>query len=91
MENKDMKKNKLIYEAPQLTVVEFRTERGYAQSSFGAVERVNMYVDATMAALAVQDANGNLVGGYMDGSAIDNSEPTGDWTLTEWSSGGGYF
>lgn len=78
------------YEAPRLTVVEFRTERGYAASSFGPVQTVQIYADALQREidLANQDASGNLVGGYMDGAAIDNSNPTeGGWTFEN----GSYF
>lgn len=75
------------YEAPRLTVVEFRTEKGFAVSSFGALETVQMLNNQFEA--ITMDVNGNLVAGYMDGEAIDNSgDPVGSgWEFQN----GGYF
>ena len=45
-----MKKNKQNYEAPQLTVVEFRMERGFANSDLvmNAQQRIQEFVDQEM-------------------------------------------
>lgn len=67
------------YEAPRLTVVEFRTERGYASSFPGVSGKIQMYADALQQEMDLvdHDGHGNLVGGYMDGPAEDNSNPFG--------------
>lgn len=88
MEKQNMKKKITNYEAPQLTVVEFRMERGYA-TSFGPSQVANM-IDQ-QAQQVLMDANGNLVAGYVgdDGRTHDESEiPTGSsWTFEN----GSYF
>lgn len=61
-----MKKKQNKYLPPALTVVEFRTERGYA-GSFSPVQEVNMFIDQQMLETTQTDANGNLVGAYMTG------------------------
>lgn len=75
-----MKKTGLFYEPPQLTVVEFKLEKGYAASSFpGVAGNVQMFADALQQEIDLvdHDGNGNLVGGYMNGPAEDNSNPYG--------------
>lgn len=79
MEKQNMKKKITNYEAPQLTVVEFRMERGFAESAYtinGVAQQINMFM-AEQEAITANDNHGNLVGGYMDGEAIDHSNPTG--------------
>ena len=86
-----MKKEKNTYIPPVLTVVEFKTERGYAASAtiFGTAENINMFIDAEMSSIASKDGEGNLVAGYMDGAAIDNSQNP---SATGWEyENGGYF
>lgn len=75
-----MEKNKQIYEPPQLTVVEFRMEKGYALSSFvggsyaeNAAQQIQMMIDQE---LANNDGNGNYVAADL-GEAVDNSSPVG--------------
>lgn len=82
-----MEKNKLLYESPQLTVVEFKVEHGFA-GSFTAVQSINMFIDREKTGLGLKDGDDNFVGGYMDGPAEDNSDPIGNWSLTN---GDGYF
>lgn len=73
-----MKKNKHNYVAPGLTVVEFRVEKGYAYSITSPVQQINTEIEHMMfMAQPAGDNNNSLVGGYMDGAAIDNSNPTG--------------
>lgn len=75
-----MKKKITNYEAPQLTVVEFRMERGFATSTlsvWSAQQRIQTFVDQQMIEAQDNDGQGNLVGGYMNGEAIDNSNPIG--------------
>lgn len=82
-----MKKTGLFYEPPQLTVVEFKVEKGYA-GSFAPVQTINMFVDQHKNSVELMDLDNHFVGGYMDGDAVDNSDPIGNWTLTD---GGGHF
>lgn len=73
-----MKKN-TNYEAPQLTVVEFRMERGFATSTlsvWSAQQRIQTFVDQQMIEAQDNDGQGNLVGGYMTGTE-DHSTPIG--------------
>lgn len=92
MNNKtNMKKEKKIYESPQLTVVEFRTERGFAESTLvkNASDAVNAFVDTEMAIrIAQQDASGNVIAGNMAGNE-DNSNVGGSsgWQYAN----GGWF
>lgn len=78
-----MKKNKQNYVAPGLTVVEFRVEKGYAVSGpldkwSSSAQQIQMLVETEMGYMSESnDGEGNLVGGYMNGEAIDNSNPTG--------------
>ena len=86
-----MKKEKKIYESPQLTVVEFRTERGFAESTLvkNASDAVNAFVDTEMAIrIAQQDASGNVIAGNMAGNE-DNSNVGGSsgWQYAN----GGWF
>ena len=82
-----MEKNKLLYESPQLTVVEFKVERGFA-ASFTAVKTINMFIDRERTGVGLMEGDHNFVGGYMDDRREDNSDPIGNWTLTD---GGGHF
>lgn len=85
------KQNKLTYETPTLTVVEFRTERGFAESTLvkNASDAVNAFVDTEMAIrIAQQDASGNVIAGNMAGNE-DNSNAGGSsgWQYAN----GGWF
>lgn len=74
------KQNKLTYETPTLTVVEFRTERGFAESqfTFNAAQRVNMFIDNEMRMERANDGtDGNLVGGYMSGHEDHSGDGAG--------------
>ena len=85
------KQNKLTYETPTLTVVEFRTERGFAESTMvkNASDAVNAFVDAEMAIrVAQQDANGNPVAGNMAGNVdCSNAGGSSGWQYAN----GGWF
>jgi len=92
----NMKKEKKNYESPQLTVVEFRVERGFAGSDtdpqnyvMGASQAINAYLDAEMAMrVANQDASGNVIAANMAGNE-DNSNAGGS---SGWQySNGGWF
>lgn len=86
-----MKKEKKIYESPQLTVVEFRVERGFASSNLAlsASNAINAYVDAEMAIrVANQDDNGNVIAADMAG----NEDHTNAGGSSGWQySNGGWF
>ena len=84
-----MKKKITNYEAPQLTVVEFRMERGYAQSTlsvWSAAQRVQTFVDQQMIDQADM-AEGGLVAGYMDHQDYTNPTEGSGWRFED----GGYF
>jgi len=83
-----MKKEKNAYITPLLTVVEFRTEKGYAYSFASTVDAMGNHVEMqvqgvvdqmTMETQAITDPN-SFVAGYMDGEYDDNSIAVGDWT-----------
>lgn len=87
-----MKKEKKNYESPQLTVVEFRVERGFAASgnlALKATNAINAYVDAEMAIqVANQDDNGNVIAADMAG----NEDYTNVGGSSGWQySNGGWF
>ncbi len=93
MEKQNMKKKITNYEAPQLTVVEFRMEKGFAVSGpfSQTVNMVNFY-SSTLAEEAQQLAGDNgMVGGVMgEGQTTeDHSNPYGGsgWTFEN----GSYF
>ena len=87
-----MKKEKKIYESPQLTVVEFCVERGFAASDaqnvvISATQAINAYLDAEMA-MANQDASGNVIASDM----ARNEDHTNDGGSSNWQySNGGWF
>lgn len=87
-----MEKEKNTYIPPILTVVEFKTERGYAESGLvmNTVQRINEFADQEMAIKMAQESNltGEAVGGEMFGN-VDQSNPGGssDWQY----SNGGWF
>lgn len=83
-----MKKEKNTYITPILTVVEFKTERGYAYSFGGNVDEVGNHIQDQLmffvneSQISTGDATleNGFVGGYMTGAAEDNSSAVGDWT-----------
>lgn len=88
-----MKKEKKIYESPQLTVVEFRVERGFAASTdnivFNAAQNLNLTLETEMLIQAAKkDNNGNIIAAEMEGN-VDNSNAGGS---NSWQySNGGWF
>lgn len=85
-----MKKNRQNYEAPTLTVVEFRIERGYAESTFnfGAVQRINNFVNESLEIQMNNGTDGNFNAGFMNGYE-DHSNDAGG---SNWQYGnGGWF
>lgn len=87
-----MKKNRQNYEAPTLTVVEFRIEKGYADSTrtFSAVQRINNFVDESLVITGGNDgtSNGDFNAGFMNGY-VDHSNDGGG---SSWQYGnGGWF
>lgn len=87
-----MKKNRQNYEAPTLTVVEFRIEKGYADSTrtFSAVQRINNFVDESLVITGGNDgsSDGNFNAGFMNGY-VDHSNDGGS---SNWQYGnGGWF
>lgn len=98
MNNKtNMKKERKNYESPQLTVVEFRVERGFAASA-DASDPQNFVIGASQAINAYLDAERTMSMANQDGSNVIASEMAGneDYTNAGGSSGwqysnGGWF
>ena len=63
------------YTAPELTVVTFKTERGYAASSNNPLAALNMLANAL----------GDLTGGNMEAWTIDEDETFTESGGFEWS------
>lgn len=92
-----MKKEKKNYESPQLTVVEFRVERGFAGSSdtdgnmvFSASQAIDAAIAAEMAISVnvAQQENGNVIAGNMTGNEdYSNAGGSSGWQY----SNGGWF
>lgn len=87
-----MKKGKKNYESPQLTVVEFRVERGFAESGnivFNAAQNLNLTLETEMLIQAAKkDSHGNIIAAEMEGN-VDNSNAGGS---SSWQySNGGWF
>ena len=96
MNNKtNMKKEKKNYESPQLTVVEFRTERGFATSGEESfVKNAHQAVDAFIAnELGAQlqvgaMENGNVVASYLgENEDMSNAGGSSGWQYAN----GGWF
>lgn len=90
----NMKKEKKNYESPQLTVVEFRVERGFAGSSeesivANAAQNLNLTLETEMLIQAAKkDNNGNIIAAEM-GDNVDNTNAGGS---SNWQySNGGWF
>ena len=76
-----MKKNKRIYETPQLTVVEFRIERGFADSYLvmQAQQNIQAFVDTEMAIqVAQQESHGEVVASVLEANQ-NQSEGGSSW------------
>lgn len=86
-----MKKEKKIYESPQLTVVEFCVERGFATSdtlASSAQQLVQGYIDMEVQAqlMGQVDEGGNAVAGYMSGN--DDHSNAGGGSSWQYADGG---
>ena len=89
-----MKKEKNTYIPPVLTVVEFKTERGYAESAtslvMNSVQRINEFADQEMTIRMANESplTGEAIGGEMYGN-VDQTNPGGS---SNWQySNGGWF
>ncbi len=88
-----MEKVKKAYIAPLLTVVEFRTERGYEGSAAitweTPAQQINMFIMTESGMITEEhDENGNLAAGYMGGQ----EDHSGDGSSSNWSyANGGWF
>lgn len=79
-----MEKEKNTYMPPILTVVEFKTERGYADSvtRWDPVQQINMFVAAEADMTAGNDgSDGNMAAGYLGGQ----EDHSGDGGSSNWS------
>lgn len=90
----NMKKEKKNYESPQLTVVEFRVERGFADSDSNSIvanaaQNLNLTLETEMLIQAAKkDSHGNIIAAEMEGN-VDNSNAGGS---SNWQySNGGWF
>ena len=85
----DMKKNQKIYVAPQLTVVEFRMERGFADSTLliQAQQTIDSYITNEVIQMQMgQTDDGNVVASSMNGN-VDMSD-AGSSSAWQYSTGG---
>lgn len=89
------KQNKLTYETPTLTVVEFRSELGFASSNFvkEAHQRVDALIENDLAqrfTMGQMNTGGN--GGVVAGGMGGNEDHSGDGSSSPWQYGnGGWF
>lgn len=84
-----MKKNQKIYVAPQLTVVEFRMERGFADSTLliQAQQTIDSYITNEVIQMQMgQTDDGNVVASSMNGN-VDMSD-AGSSSAWQYSNGG---
>ncbi len=84
-----MKKNQKIYVAPQLTVVEFRMERGFADSTLliQAQQTIDSYITNEVIQMQMgQTENGNVVASGMNGN-VDMSD-AGSSSAWQYANGG---
>ena len=88
-------KQKKKYVAPELTVVQFHAEHGYAASGdftfSGTAQYIDAAVNAELARLNAEDGDvGNeFAAGYFDN--VDETNPTGSWVYTGNGAGGTWF
>ncbi|MBO4587008.1 MAG: hypothetical protein J5677_04235 [Bacteroidales bacterium] len=82
-----MKKNRQNYEAPTLTVVEFRIERGYAESTFnfGAVQKINNFVNESLDIQMNNGSDGNFNAGFMVNQEDHSNDVSGSWSYANGS------
>lgn len=71
-------KQKQKYVAPGLTVVQFKAERGYAESNavFGAAQQINMMLEDQIT-MQMQSSGDEFAAGYFEN--VDETNPTGNW------------
>lgn len=84
-----MKKNQKIYVAPQLTVVEFRMERGFADSTLliQAQQTIDSYITNEVIQMQMgQTDDGNVVASSMNGN-VDMSD-AGSSSAWQYANGG---
>lgn len=84
-----MEKEKNTYIPPILTVVEFKTERGYAASAdvvWNAAQEINMFVAAESDMTAGNDgSDGNMAAGYLGGNEDHSNDASGSWSYSNGS------
>lgn len=84
------KQNKLTYETPTLTVVEFRTERGFAESTLAisAQQAIDGFINAEMAMkMGETGAYGDVLASTMTGGNEDYSANGGAGTGWQYDNG----
>ena len=88
-----MKKEKNTYIPPILTVVEFKTERGYAASGDNLIinsqQAIQLFIDKEVAAQQMGDVDDNqVVAGVMGGNEDHSNAGSGSaWQYSD----GGWF
>lgn len=87
-----MKKEKNTYITPLLTVVEFKTERGYADSAEFTwqtpAQQINMFIMTESGMITEQNdgSDGNLAAGYMEGQEDHSNAANGStWSYSNGS------
>jgi hypothetical protein len=91
------KQNKLTYETPTLTVVEFRTERGFATSGEGNFvinthQKIDEAIENSLGQHMVIGQTDMGRGGIVAGGMTGNEDHSGDGGSSGWQySNGGWF
>ena len=87
-----MKKNKKIYEAPLLTVVEFRTEKGFAGSTNFIIQTHQVIDEELVHHLRMGQTNTSGNGGFVAGGMSGNEDHSNAGGGDPWQySNGGWF
>lgn len=86
-------KQKKKYVAPELTVVQFHAERGYAASNsvFSAAQQLDALLEDEIHRANAEGSIGNdFAAGYFDN--VDETNPTGNWVYDpNGGAGGNWF
>lgn len=83
-----IERQKNAYITPLLTVVEFRTERGYAESYTWTTpaEQINMLVAMEAETIVENDgSDGNLAASYFGGQEDHSNDVSGSWSYANGS------
>ena len=81
-------KNRLTYQVPELTIVEFRKERGYVGSDLSfAHEKIQTFLDEQMVQADNTTRDGEVAAGYFQHENQTDSTVSSGWQYSD----GGWF